>query len=84
MKEEIDDSFCITLRSPYDKVVSNYIVTKTEMQKIARILFKLYVPGEEDNIFINAKHDVISQVGYSQKTTKKIPCCDGYGCCECA
>jgi hypothetical protein len=30
------------------------------------------------------KHDVISQVGYSQKLKKKIPCCDGYGCCECA
>ena len=29
------------------------------------------------------KHDVISQVGYSQKSNKKIPCCDGYGCCEC-
>ena len=30
------------------------------------------------------KHDVISQVGSSQNSNKKIPCCDGYGCCECA
>ncbi len=22
--------------------------------------------------------------GSSQKTTKKIPCCNGFGCCECA
>ena len=29
------------------------------------------------------KNDVISLVGYSQNSNKKIPCCDGYGCCEC-
>lgn len=27
---------------------------------------------------------VLSQVDSSQNSNKKIPCCDGYGCCECA
>ena len=30
------------------------------------------------------KHDVISQVGYPKNSNKRIPCCDGYGCCKCA
>lgn len=37
---------------------------------------------EESNT-LDDLEDVISQVGYSQNSNKNIPCCDGYGCCEC-
>jgi hypothetical protein len=42
-----------------------------------------YIEWLESKIEQLRKHDVISQVGYSQKSNKKTPCCDGYGCCEC-
>jgi len=52
-----------------------------ESVSVQQALLQVWNECEQEQL---RKHDVISQVGYSQKLKKKIPCCDGYGCCECA